>query len=96
MHDVIHDVFSNEPDILSVQDVAAITDILRRYCADNSETNPNYKESRSYYSAGSKVNEHPNASYQHRKTFRKRNSYFDFDDDYDEDDYDDYDDYDDD
>ena len=93
LHDVIHDIFSNEPDILSVQDVAAITDILHRYCADNSETNPNYKESRSYYSAGSKVNEHPNASYQHRKTFRKRNSYFYFDD---EDDYDDYDDYDDD
>lgn len=94
MHDVIHDIFLNEPDILSAQDAAAITDILRRYCADNSETNPNYKESRSYYSAGSKVNEHPNASYQHRKIFRKRNSYFD--DDYDEDDYDDYVDYDDD
>ena len=90
LHDVIHDVFSNEPDILSAKDVNVITNILRRYCADDFEKNPNYKEPRSYYSAGSKVNEHPNASYNHQKTFRRMNSYFN----YNYDDYDDYDDYD--
>ena len=55
MHDVIHDVFSNEPDILSVQDVEDITNMLLQYCADNQETNPNYKESRSYFSAKTKA-----------------------------------------
>ena len=95
LRDVIYDIFSNEPDILSVQDVETITNILHRYCADNSETNPNYKESRSYYSSQSKASEHPNASYQHHRTPRRRNSYNRyayFDDDYDEDDYDDFDD----
>ena len=101
LHDVIKDIFSNEPDILSMQNVENITNILRQYCADDSEKNPNYKEPRSYYSSRSKVSEHPNASYQRRRKFKRRNTYnnydcFDddyeddyYDDDYDEDDYDD-------
>lgn len=89
LRDVIKDIFSNEPDILSSNDVENITNILCQYCADNSKTNPNYKEYRSYYSSHSKISEHPNASYHRRKTF---NYYYfdnDYDDDYYEDDYDD-------
>ena len=91
LHDVINDIFSNEPDVLSAKDVENITNVLQKYCADDSETNPNYKESRNYYSSRSRVNEHPNASYHHRRKFKRRNtynsySYFDDDDDYDDED----------
>jgi hypothetical protein len=56
LRDVIYDIFSNEPDVLSQHEVKNISDTLRKYCADNS-TNPNYKEPRSYYSAGSKASD---------------------------------------
>ena len=56
LRDVIYDIFSNEPDVLSQHEVKNISDTLRKYCADNL-TNPNYKEPRSYYSAGSKASD---------------------------------------
>ena len=91
LRDVVHDIFVNTPDILSESDVNTVTSILRQYCADDSAANPNYKEKRSYYSAYSKLDAHPNASYQHKKHHRPFKPYSPaYDDDFE--DYDDYDD----
>ena len=91
LRDVVHDIFENTADILSESDVNSVTSILRQYCADDSASNPNYKEIRSYYSAYSKLDAHPNASYQHKKHHRPFKPYSPaYDDDFE--DYDDYDD----
>lgn len=51
------DMFDNEPDALSEQEVEAVTMALRRYCADDPESNPNYKAPRGYFSARTKAEE---------------------------------------
>jgi hypothetical protein len=92
LRDVVHDIFANTPDILSDSDIDAVAGVLRQFCADDPAANPNYKEKRSYYSAYSKLDEPPNASYQHKKHHRPFKPYFPaYDDDYD-DSFDDYDD----
>ena len=48
---LMKDIFENEPDVFSAQDVETITAALRRYCADDPEANPNYKAPRGYFSA---------------------------------------------
>ena len=48
---LMKDIFENEPDVFSVQEVETITADLRRYCADDPEANPNYKAPRGYFSA---------------------------------------------
>ncbi len=49
--DFMKDMFDNEPDALSEQEAEAVTMALRRYCADDPESNPNYKAPRGYFSA---------------------------------------------
>lgn len=100
LRNVISDVFANEPDILSPENVETVAKTLCQYCADNSKDNPNYKETRGYYSSRTRSTDHSNASYHHhrRKTYHNSDYYDDYDDDYDDydddfdDDYDDYDD----
>lgn len=55
--DFMKDMFDNEPDALSEQEVEAVTMALRRYCADDPESNPNYKAPRGYFSARTKAEE---------------------------------------
>ena len=55
--DFMKDMFDNEPDALSAQEVEAVTMALRRYCADDPESNPNYKAPRGYFSARTKAEE---------------------------------------
>lgn len=53
--DFMKDMFDNEPDVLSAQEVESVTMALRRYCADDPESNPNYKAPRGYFSARTKA-----------------------------------------
>ena len=96
LRDVISDVFSNEPDVFSEADIASVTEFLRRYCADDPAMNPNYKETRNYFSAYSKSDSRSNSSYHdqyRRRAYGKEPFSYNYgsDNEYD-DDFDDYDD----
>lgn len=87
LKDVINDVFTNEPNILSEQEVEAITAQLFCFCADNSATNPRFKENRSYFSSYSKAESFNIAPMPPSSI--NCNDYYSNDDDCDYDDYDD-------
>ena len=55
LKDVIKDTFWEEPNIMTEQDVELAASTLRRFCADDPKANPNYKETKSYYSSRSKA-----------------------------------------
>lgn len=55
IRDVIDDVFSTDRDSISPQGLNLIAEKLRRYSADDPTSNPNFKESRSYFSSRSKI-----------------------------------------
>ena len=59
LRDFLEDMFTNDPDVLSEQEVETVTSTLRQHCADNAQTNPNYKEPRGYFSARTKAKEDP-------------------------------------
>ena len=62
LRDFLEDMFTNDPDVMSEQQVEYITSTLRQHCADNAQTNPNYKEPRGYFSARTKAKEDPSGS----------------------------------
>ena len=62
LRDFLEDMFTKDPDVLSEQQVEYITSTLRQHCADNAQTNPNYKEPRGYFSARTKAKEDPSGS----------------------------------
>ena len=55
LRDVIDDIITNDANTIAEQEIAVIADKLRRYCADDPDSNPDYKEPRSYFSSRSKA-----------------------------------------
>lgn len=53
--DVITDIFNDDPDVLSDQEILSTANQLQKYCADDPHENPNFKETRSYFSSRSKA-----------------------------------------
>ncbi|MCR4759538.1 MAG: NERD domain-containing protein [Oscillospiraceae bacterium] len=62
LRDFLEDMFTNDSDVLSEQEVEYITSALQQHCADNAQANPNYKEPRGYFSARTKAKEDPSGS----------------------------------
>ncbi len=57
----LEDMFARDCDVLSTQEMEAIINTLRQYCADDPKMNPNYKEPRGYFSARTKLGDNSNA-----------------------------------
>jgi len=97
LKDLIKDIFSSSPDVMTQKEIEEIVTVLKKYCADN-PASPNYKEKKSYYSSTSTV-ENDSNEYNHYTGYRSKRRYSQslyFDSDYDDDNYDYYEDEDDD